>query len=195
MGFYLLRREEVLIFAKEACILEWVLDNKVGVNMHFGMKKYKDAGLMMLIASIFNLLSSLVWIGVWIWICVGVVWVIPLIFSVVELVKSIKIMNGERVMNPKLGAILGIIASVMNVNVISLVLDIIAIVNLGNMEVTHWLAGNDQQIQSPPPAYGAPPQQPNPSQAKLALLKQQLADGTITQADYQRMVADIVDEL
>ena len=51
-------------------------------------------------------------------------------------------LGGKRSQNVKTVAILGLIAGVLNANPISIVLEIIALVFIGNAEVIDWLAGD-----------------------------------------------------
>ncbi len=63
-------------------------------------QEYKTAGILTLIAGILNVLVSLIWMVMFIWFCVGVLWAIPLVIGVLEIMTGIGAMQGTPKPNP-----------------------------------------------------------------------------------------------
>jgi hypothetical protein len=100
---------------------------------------YKTAGVLMLVAGILNLLTAIGLILSLIMICVGVFWVIPLVFAIFEIITGIAALQGQPKANARTISILGMVAAVCCFQVIGLVLEIIAFVNLGKPEVREYI--------------------------------------------------------
>ncbi len=101
---------------------------------------YKTAGTLMMVSGIINLLTAGVWTLALIWLCVGILWVVPLGVAFGEFVVGVAVMNGTPHSQAKTASVLGLIAGVLNMNVFSIVLEIIALVKLGKPEVTAYLS-------------------------------------------------------
>ncbi|MEM9195057.1 MAG: hypothetical protein AAGF12_38150 [Myxococcota bacterium] len=102
---------------------------------------YKTLGIFMLISGIMNVLVSISFVLVFIWICVGVVWILPLAGGIFEIVVAAQIMGGKPQPNAKTAAIMGLISGVICFNVIGIVLEILALVQLGKPEVAQYAQG------------------------------------------------------
>jgi len=100
---------------------------------------YKTSGTFMLIAGILTLLASLGWILGLIWICVGVFWILPLVAAIFEIIMGAGAMSGQPKPQIKTVSILGLVAAVLCGNVVGIVLEILALVNLSKPEVDSWL--------------------------------------------------------
>ena len=100
---------------------------------------YKTSGTFMLISGIITVMSSLVWTLSLIWVCVGVFWVFPLVVGIFEIVVGAGAMQGQPKPNAKTVSILGLVGAVLCGNVVGIVLEILALVNLGKPEVAGWL--------------------------------------------------------
>lgn len=103
---------------------------------------YKTAGIFTLASGIVNILASLSWIGVLIWICIGVLWVVPLAAGIFEIIVGISAMNGQPAPHLKTASILGLVAGVFTGNPISIVLEILSLVWMNKPEVSGWMASN-----------------------------------------------------
>jgi len=103
--------------------------------------EYKTAGIFMLISGITSAMCSLLWIGILIWICIGVIWIPTLVVAIIEIVVGASVMSGTHRINAKTTSILGLVSAFVCGNVVGLVLEILAIVYLGKPEVEAYLAG------------------------------------------------------
>jgi hypothetical protein len=74
---------------------------------------------------------------------VGVFWFLTLGAAVFEIVVGAAAMSGTRKAGARSAAILGLIGAVLCGNLAGLVLEIIALVNLGKPEVENWLAASN----------------------------------------------------
>lgn len=100
--------------------------------------EYKTAGTLMLISGILNVLAACAWIFVLIWVCVGAFWFIPLGVAIAELVVGIGVASGNPNRGAKVTSIIGIVNSLLCMNIASLILQIIAFTKLSTFEVTEW---------------------------------------------------------
>jgi hypothetical protein len=103
--------------------------------------EYRNAGTMMLISGVLNLLISLGLIGGLIWIAVGCFWILTLAVGIFEIVIGLAMASGERRDNAKLVSIAGLVAAILCGNLISLVLEIIVLTRFGSPAVSAWLGG------------------------------------------------------
>jgi len=101
---------------------------------------YKTAGVLMLISGIANVLASLTWVFILIWICIGVFWLATLGAAIFEIVVAASVMQGRIHAQAKTASILGLVAAFLSANIISIVLEIIALVMLSKPEVSHYMA-------------------------------------------------------
>ena len=100
---------------------------------------YNTAGTLMLISGVINALLSLYLVLILIWVCVGVVFLIPLAGGLAEIITGLAVVRGQtRPAAPTL-SIVGIISSALCCNPIGLVLEIVAQALFRTREVTLWL--------------------------------------------------------
>ena len=99
---------------------------------------YKSAGIFMLISGIFTVLASLAVLASS--LCMYCMGFLTLAAGIAEIVVGVAVMNGERRPDAKLIGILGLVSSLMICDIVGVVLEILAIVNLGKPEVDAWLA-------------------------------------------------------
>jgi len=103
-------------------------------------QEYKTSGIFMLISGIMTVMVSLGLVFGLIWICVGVFWVLTLAAGIFEIVIGVGVMNGQPKANAKTVSIIGIVAALLCGNIVGMVMEIMAVVNLGKPEVANWLA-------------------------------------------------------
>lgn len=103
---------------------------------------YKTAGMLQLASGVWNILVSLGVIMGFIWVCIGVFWVVPLAMSVWQVMVGLKMNGGEPNPNAKTAAIVGAVAGLFSFNIISAILSGVAWMQLGNEEVAGWLEAN-----------------------------------------------------
>lgn len=126
---------------------------------------YKNAGTMMIISGAFNVMTSAgILIGLalsLIGLCIAPIWVLTLAGGIMEITVGAGI-NGGRPSRMGLSAsVVGLVCSVCCGNVLGMILEILAMVNLGKPEVVAWLADPGQAAALPPPdgrhGEGGPP--------------------------------------
>jgi hypothetical protein len=85
---------------------------------------YKNAGIFMTIAGVLNAFTAFVWFISLVWVCVGVMWLIPMFVAFAEIGVGVMVLTGKRV---------GQIKAIANV------LEILATVHLGKPTVQEFL--------------------------------------------------------
>ncbi len=103
-------------------------------------QEYKTAGIFMLISGIMTVMVSLGLVFGLIWICVGVFWILTLAAGIFEIILGVGVMNGQPKANAKTVSIIGIVAALLCGNIVGMIMEIMAVVNLGKPEVANWLA-------------------------------------------------------
>ncbi len=115
---------------------------------------YKNAGTMMIISGAFNVMTSLgILIGLalsLIGLCVAPIWVVTLAGGVMEIVVGATIQSGKPSRMGLSTAVVGLCCAVGCGNVLGMILEIIAMVNLGKPEVAGWLADPSRPALPPP---------------------------------------------
>jgi len=134
---------------------------------------YKNAGTMMIISGAFNVLTSVgILIGLalsLIGLCVAPIWVLTLAGGVFEIAVGASISGGRPSRMGLSASVVGLVCSVGCGNVLGMILEILAMVNLGKPEVAVWLASPDAPALPPsgrsgygPPAIGGSTPSPRP---------------------------------
>jgi hypothetical protein len=100
---------------------------------------YKTAGLLNLVGGLFNITTGLVWTLSLLLVCVGVFWIVPMAMGAFQLFIGIGMQSGKLNGNAKLATIMGIVAGVLNFNPVTIILSVIAYMQLGDPEVAGFL--------------------------------------------------------
>ena len=109
---------------------------------------YKQAGMFMMIAGIINLVYGILWVFLGCYTCLStlgvcflcpIIALVPLGFGIYELITGMKINKGELVPNAKQISIFGVVIGAICMNVITLVLEVLAMTNFGKPEVVEWM--------------------------------------------------------
>ncbi len=120
--------------------------------------EYKNAGTMMIISGAFNVMTSLgILLGLAIslfGLCVAPIWLLTLGGGIMELLVGANINAGKPSRMGLSTAVVGLVCSVCCGNVIGMILEILAMVNLGKPEVTAWLADPGEHPALPGPGAG-----------------------------------------
>jgi hypothetical protein len=106
-------------------------------------QSYTTAGVLMIISGLFTAMASLALVGGLIWVCVGVFWILPLIVGIVEIGVGALMLGGSVQPRARAVSILGIVAALLSGNLIGLVCEIVAMVQLGSPEVDRYLLLGD----------------------------------------------------
>ena len=107
--------------------------------------QYQISGGLMLISGLFNGFLSLLWFVMLIWVCVGVMWLIPFAMACVEITVGILVLAGVRVPGVQVVSILGGINSLFLFNMWGTVMEMIAAVLQFQPVVTGYIAGGDEE--------------------------------------------------
>lgn len=105
-------------------------------------QQYKTAGLLNLVAGLFNITTGLALTLSLLLLCVGPFWLIPMGMGIWQLVVGIGMQGGKPNANAKTATIVGIVAGVLNLNIITVVLSVMAYMQLGDPEVAGFLEQN-----------------------------------------------------
>jgi hypothetical protein len=108
-------------------------------------QSYKNVGIMMLISGIKSVILSLVFIASLIWVCVGAFWFLTLAGGILEIVYGAQIMSGKPVRDTRTFSIIGLVNAVLCRNVIGIVLEAIALSQLGKPEIEQYLGTAPQR--------------------------------------------------
>ncbi len=84
-------------------------------------------GFMMIISSMWNGLLSLFWILAMVWVCIGVIWLVPLVLAVVVFGIGIASLALGHQKWTIAGPILSMIVSMCNFNIFGLMFDFVAL--------------------------------------------------------------------
>lgn len=101
--------------------------------------EYNWAAISLLIAGILNLWISAALFVTLVFLCVGVFWLFPMAVAVVEIVTAARMLAGHRVHSGPVIAGLGLVASLMNFNVLSLCGEVLTLVLCTSVPVSRWL--------------------------------------------------------
>lgn len=78
--------------------------------------EYKQAGQLHMAAGAINALTSLVWVVAFLIVCVGLLWVVPLLMSLGQAYLGYRMSQGDRIKNPMVVGGLGVAAALFNMN-------------------------------------------------------------------------------
>ncbi len=105
---------------------------------------YKNAGTMMIVSGALNVVTSAgILIGLalsLIGLCVAPIWLVTLAGGVMEVVVGVTISQGKPSRMGLSASVVGLVSSVCCGNMVGMILEILAMVNLGKPEVGAWLA-------------------------------------------------------
>lgn len=107
-------------------------------------EKYKTAGVLMIVAGIFNILISLIWVcalggSLYLTLCCWVP-LIPACIGGLEIYTGMKVQRGEPMFNAKIVSILGAVSGIMMCyGVIPMIAEIVAFVLMSSIESAQWL--------------------------------------------------------
>lgn len=107
--------------------------------MDTGDVLYRVSGGAMVLSGLFNGLMSLVWVLSFIWVCIGVLWLIPLALAVCNVIVGVLMLaTGRQFKLAAFAPVMGLISSVCNFNIMGGVLDVTAL----GLGIGGFVAGN-----------------------------------------------------
>ena len=107
---------------------------------------YTTAGTLMLIAGALNAFAALGWaagmVFSFLFICLAPFYLLPFAVAICEIVCGVAASGGRPSSRIKLVSILGLVASLLMLNPVTIVLEIVALIHLSRDEVGAWLRVN-----------------------------------------------------
>jgi hypothetical protein len=98
-----------------------------------------SAGALMLVSGVLNFITAGMLFISFVWVCVGVLWLIPMIVGASEAFVGFQLLQGTRQPSAKTASIFGVIAGALNCNPIPVVCEVIALTMLSKPEVAGYL--------------------------------------------------------
>lgn len=111
-------------------------------------QEYTTAGVLMIVSGATNVMLSMMLVLSTIWVCcIGVIWIPSLVIGVLEIATGAMMTSGRSRHDGSIAAMLGVLFSVVNFNVIGVCLEAVAIAMLYHPKSTAWLESvDDAQI-------------------------------------------------
>ncbi|MEZ4316591.1 MAG: hypothetical protein R3F61_03785 [Myxococcota bacterium] len=103
--------------------------------------QYQISGVLMVISGFFNGFLSLMWFVMLVWVCIGVMWLIPLVVACCEVVVGILVLAGVRVPGVQVVSVLGAVNSMFLFNMWGAMMEGIAAVLQFQPAVGAYLEG------------------------------------------------------
>lgn len=103
--------------------------------------EYQISGLLMLISGVFNGFLAMMWFFVFIWVCIGVMWIIPMCVALGEVIVGILVLAGVRMPGLQVMSILGLVNSLLLFNMWGSVMEGVAVVLQFQPKVKGYLEG------------------------------------------------------
>lgn len=99
------------------------------------------AGAMMIASGLFTVIASGALFLSFVWVCVGIVWLVPLVVGIGEMMVGAAIMGGEPTPRVRLVSVLGILAALACGNLLGVGLEIGSLVFAANARRAGYLEG------------------------------------------------------
>lgn len=103
--------------------------------------EYQISGMLMVISGLFNGFLAFIWFIMLIWVCVGVMWIIPMMIALGEVLVGVMVLTGARVPAVQVMSILGLVNSLILFNMWGAVFEGIATVLQFQPKVRGYLEG------------------------------------------------------
>jgi len=102
--------------------------------------EYTQAGWLLVASGVMNMVIGAVWWVSLIFACgIGLCWTLPVLLGGVQVAFGLWMSAGRRMHNGVFWVVLGFLASLMNMNPFSMLMDGISVVLLMNQKVGPWL--------------------------------------------------------
>ncbi|MCA9569692.1 MAG: hypothetical protein KC656_17720 [Myxococcales bacterium] len=103
--------------------------------------EYQISGVLMVVSGLFNLMISGIYVLGLIWVCVGVLWLIPMFVALAEIAVGAMALAGVRVPGLQVVSIMGMISSMFMCNIWGAMFEGIAAVLQFQPKVRGYLEG------------------------------------------------------
>lgn len=114
-------------------------------------ESYKQAGLGNVVGGVLNVLTAGVWFISLIWVCVGILWLVPMALGAAQAWFGYQMHEGKPVENGKLWGIIGIVCGLFNFNPISTVASVLAMMKAGEPDSIAYLSSGGAGMTGAPP--------------------------------------------
>lgn len=105
--------------------------------------EYTSAGVLLLVAGILNVTLAVMLVMWMMLVCLGPLWLVPMLLGFVEIATGVSMLNGNKRQNGMLIAVIGMMASVLCCNPVSFVCEAVAMALMLNPRVVDWLRADD----------------------------------------------------
>ncbi|MES2640931.1 MAG: hypothetical protein V4850_15685 [Myxococcota bacterium] len=105
-------------------------------------KSYTDAGALTILSGVMNIIVGGLLFLTMVWVCVGVLWLVPMAVGVFQVVVGISMNGGKRTSAASYISIVGIIAGVCNFNPLGIGAAVLAMLKVKEPEVAGYLTGS-----------------------------------------------------
>ena len=102
-------------------------------------QQYKTAGIINLACGAFSLITNLMWVLAFIFVCIGVFWLIPAAAGGYQAYVGWQMYNGEASPQAKNASIAGIVAGLFGFNIITAGGSVYAMMQVNEDEVKNYL--------------------------------------------------------
>lgn len=103
--------------------------------------EYQISGMLMLISGLFNLVVSGIYVLALVWVCVGVLWFIPMLVAIGEIAVGAMVLAGVRVPGVQAMSVFGLINSILLCNIWGAVFEGVATILQFQPKVRGYLVG------------------------------------------------------
>ena len=97
----------------------------------------------MLISGLFNIVWAMGWFFGLVWVCVGVLWLVPMVIGFFEVITAARMLGGAPQPSAKTVSVLGLVSGALNCSPVSLGCELVSVIMLANPAVTSFIEGRD----------------------------------------------------
>ncbi len=102
-------------------------------------KEYKDAGAMLMFGGALNIITAGIWVLSLIWVCIGIMWLVPMAVGAWQAFVGWKMYSGEVQGTSKIAAIAGMVSAFFNLNPIAFVCGLLGMLNVDKPDAKAFL--------------------------------------------------------
>ncbi len=104
-------------------------------------KAYTESGALTILSGALNIITGGLLFLMLIWVCVGVMWLVPMAIGVFQIVVGLSMNKGTPHAMAKRIGVVGIVAGVCNMNPLAIGASVLTMLNVKKPEVAGYLAG------------------------------------------------------
>ena len=104
--------------------------------------QYQISGVLMVVSGMFNGFLSLLYIALFIWVCIGVFWFVTAAMGAWQAFIGWQMYNGQVSPQAKMSTMVGIGGGLLSFNIFAIGASVFGFMQLGDDEVVGWLEQN-----------------------------------------------------